>query len=124
MIEAIPIIDSNGEQTGTISVGEHGEAIITGKIRLPWGADPEEVAGTKLGWVIPPALDREPPDPELVARVSEAFPSTYERLVADPRHAAAAARGLAVHEQALKLCEEQAIPYEEAIVHVLQGREK
>ena len=120
MIEPIPIIDSNGEQTGTIAVGEHGEAIITGKIRLPWG----EEAGTELGWVIPPPLTREAPDPEVVQRIAESFPSTYERLVAEPRHAEAAARGLAVHEQALALVAQSDMPYEEAIIWVLQGREE
>jgi hypothetical protein len=120
--EAIPIINSlTGEQTGTISVSEDGVAVITGTIQAPWGnieqpivvMSPELPPYVLVQEAVP--LDIEPPDPQLTETLAEVFPSTYERLLAEPRWAKAAEKGLAIHFRALTLSEEEGVPYAEAI---------
>jgi len=126
----IPVInDRTGQQTGTLTVTEQGDAVVIGQVNWPITASDRanveyiEViheTPTPVVTVDAPLAIHEPGDPSLAARLQSVIPSAFERMMQVPRWRDAAAKGRKAHEQALRLVEEKGITYAEAIKLALE----
>jgi len=124
----IPVInDRTGQQTGTLTVTEQGDAVVIGQVNWPITAG-KEVAYVEVVHPTPtpvvtvdaPLAIHEPGDPSIAARLQSIIPSAFERMMEVPRWREAAAKGRKAHEQALRLVEEKGITYAEAIKLALE----
>ena len=133
----IPIENASGESTGNVFVHEGGSVTITGSPELP---EPPQTVIVHLPAVSEreptPVRDRDPrPGPsrsETTVEIAPRLPRPTRRQLAeaaalfhepDPEWVReAAARGRAVHEDAVALSEREDIPYAEAIRRVLDER--
>jgi hypothetical protein len=102
------------EKTGEMRIALDGDTEVLGFVDLPW-QEPAIIAPLTI---IPPP---EPGDPELARKLDEALgASLYSKMLEEPRHREAAARGRKVHEDALVLVDKDHISYEDAIERVLE----
>jgi hypothetical protein len=118
-------VEEHGKIVGELRVPMQGEPSLTGEVHIPWEQGPSPFRDVPVAVPVPVSVD--PPEHDLLQRVEEKLPETgtsgaFERLVTEPRFSDAAARGRRVHERALSLSEVENIPYEEALVLVLEGR--
>lgn len=103
------------EKTGEMRIALDGGTEVLGFVDLPW----QEPAVIAPMTIIPPP---EPGDPELARNLEIALSaSPYSKMMEEPRHREAAARGRKVHEDALELVDAEGIEYADAIKRVLGG---